>query len=280
MVRYPRAHGDVPDTLREMADQRRPERPTPTTYTTPRPAARRTRGAGARPVTRPVSFPPPARRDRVVVAPPAPPAEATGSIRDEHASAPPVTLTHEAVVTGDVAERLLAAYRRNFDPLAELAMQRQSSDRDEMLAEFENPRIQKIVAWERGLPVGLGMVTNHLESVPDISPAFLRTRYPEHAARDAIYIGMYVMVDPDHRGLTLFNRIYLEMWQVPARVGGLMIFDVCEFNRVTFDTDVLAERIASNFPRSSVEVLDRQTWYVAELPEPIPEAPSQPTRRR
>ena len=47
------------------------------------------------------------------------------------------------------------------------------------------------------------------------------------------------------------------------------MFDVCEFNRMMFDTDELTKRIAERFPHSSVHVLDRQTWYVAELPEPI-----------
>jgi hypothetical protein len=69
----------------------------------------------------------------------------------------------------------------------------------------------------------------------------------------------------------LFGRIYTEMWQVPARAGGVLAFDVCEFNRTMFDTDTLTRRIASQFPRAQVDVVDRQTWYVAELPEPLPE---------
>lgn len=179
-------------------------------------------------------------------------------------------ISHERVVEGHDAERLHAAYRANFDPLAELAMQAQSSGRDVMLAQFADPRIIKIVARERGVPVGLGMVTNHLEAVPDINPEFLRARFPSHAEHDRIYLGMYVMVVPGHRGLTLFHRLYLEMWQLPARAGGVMVFDVCEFNRTAFDTDELARKIAANFPHSSVDVLDRQTWYAAELPEPLP----------
>ena len=36
---------------------------------------------------------------------------------------------------------------------------------------------------------------------------------------------------------------------------------------------IIAQRIADGFPRASVEVLDRQTWYVAHIPEPIPDPP-------
>ncbi len=67
----------------------------------------------------------------------------------------------------------------------------------------------------------------------------------------------------------MFSRLTTELWQIPASVGGVLIFDVCEFNRTNFDTDVLSQRIADSFPRSSVQVVDRQTWYAAELPEPI-----------
>ncbi|MEQ9162067.1 MAG: hypothetical protein RLN74_05120, partial [Ilumatobacter fluminis] len=78
-----------------------------------------------------------------------------------------------------------------------------------------------------------------------------------------------VMVSPDHRGRTLFSRLYTEMWQVPARAGGVLAFDICDFNRMAFDTDSLTQRIADQFPEASVDVVDRQTWYVAELPKPI-----------
>ena len=123
------------------------------------------------------------------------------------------------------------------------------------------------------MPVGLAMVTNSLEDVPQISPAFLRSRYPDHAARDAIYVGILVMVAPGFRGRTLFARLSTELWQVPAAGGGVLVFDICDFNREVFGAEKLAQRIADNFPRSAVQVLDRQTWYVAELPEPIPGHP-------
>lgn len=181
-----------------------------------------------------------------------------------------VTITHELSLTGEVAEQLWVAYEANFAPLADLAIQKQSSDREEMIACFANPNFTKIVAWQAGTPVGFGLITNVLEEVPELSPAFLRNKYPEHAARNAIYVGIYVMVAPGQRGLTLFSRLYTEMWQIPASVDGKLVFDICDFNRTMFNTDQLVDQIASAFPRGSVSVVDRQTWYVADLPEPIP----------
>jgi hypothetical protein len=194
----------------------------------------------------------------------------SGSLVDEHPLAEPITITHEQTVTGVTAELLWDAYRQNFEPLAELAMLQHFYSHDEILAELANPRILKIVGWQGGKPVGMGMVTNDLDVVPQISPQFLRAKYPEHAARNAIYFGILVMVSPKLRGLTLFSRLYTEMWQVPALDNGVFAFDICEFNRIRFDTDELTRRIAQAFPRSTVGVADRQTWYVAELPEPIP----------
>ena len=193
-----------------------------------------------------------------------------GSILLQHPAAPPVSITHEFVITGEPAEALWDAYRDNFEPLKSLAILRHFDSREEVLDQLANPKIHKIVGWQEGRPVGLAMVTNSLEDVTEISPEFLRAKYPDYAARNAIYCGMLVMVSHALRGRTLFGRLYTELWQVPALEAGILVFDVCEFNRMMFDTDELTKRIASSFPRSAVEVLDRQTWYVAALPEPIP----------
>jgi hypothetical protein len=209
--------------------------------------------------------------DLVDVAPlVAPLDDPSGPILEAHPVQEPVTVSFESVVEGDNAKLLWEAYRLNFEPLEELAILQHMYERDEVLAEFANPRITKIVGWQGQVPVGLGMVTNHLESVPQISPRYLRAKYREHAASDRIYFGILVAVSPGHRGMTLFNRLYLEMWNIPARAGGVLVFDICEFNRVAFDTDSLVRRIGANFPKSSVETIDRQTWYAAELPLPIP----------
>lgn len=216
------------------------------------------------------SAPPPALGEAARVEPPAP---SSGSIIEQHPPAARIHITHEKSISGATAETLWEAYRSSFEPLASLAMLRHFYSRDEVLAELANPRILKIVGWQEGEPVGLAMVTNSLEDVPQISPEFLRASYPEHAQTNTIYFGILVLVVPDLRGRTLFSRLYLELWQVPALAGGVLVFDICDFNHQLFDTDLLTQRIADNFPQSSVRVIDRQTWYVADLPKPIPDHP-------
>ena len=225
------------------------------------------------PMRRPTAFPVPpvVRSNPQPLPPPVPPAPPAGSILDRHPVAPPISITHERSITGELAEELWGSYLANLEPLAEVAVLRHLDSHEEMLAQFANPRILKLVAWQGARAVGLGMVTNCLEDVAEISPAFLRVKYPDHAARNAIYVGMLVMVSPGQRSQTAFSRLYLELWQVPARAGGILVFDVCDFNRHVFGVDEMSRRIARNFPKSSVEVLDRQTWYIAHLPEPFPD---------
>lgn len=248
--------------------------------------------------TKSVPSPPPAVRRRpprsplqppAPLAPPAsidasslldPPATVAGSIIDHHESAPPIYITHETTITGATAEALWDSYYANFHPLEELAVLQHCYTREEVLGELANPRITKIVGWQDGAPVGLAMVTNSLEDVPQISPDFLRKSYPAHAANNAIYFGILVMVVPGRRGMTLFSRLSTELWQIPATAGGVLIYDICDFNRITFDAERLSQKLADNFPQSSVAVIDRQTWYAAELPAPIPEAPTARARTR
>jgi hypothetical protein len=222
-------------------------------------------------VRRPGAFLPSVPEAEPPTPPPAPRTRDTGSLVDRHPPAPIVTVTQERSITGAIAEQLCDAYELTVGPLADLAVLKHVDGRAEVLGYLANQRITKLVAWQGNVPVGLGMVTNSLEDVVEISPSYLRSRYPDFAARDAIYVGMLVMVVPGVRGMTVFSRIYTELWQVPAKAGGLLVWDVCEFNRLTFAADDIAKRIAGNFPNSSVDVLDRQTWYVAHLPEPLPE---------
>lgn len=195
--------------------------------------------------------------------------DALRTAAEEARSTVPLTLTIESVIEGDDADRLWETYRLSFGPLEHLAALQHMFSREEMLAEFAEPRIQKIVGWEGDQPVALGMVTNHLECVPQMSPKFLRARYPDHADRNAIYYGILVAVASKHRGLTVFNRLYTQLWQVAAENGGVLAFDICGFNRQAFDTDALVERIAGRFPDGSVSIVDQQTWYVADLPRPL-----------
>lgn len=199
------------------------------------------------------------------------PTRRTSEMLDQRRGAVPVTVTHEYVVFGDEAELLWALYDSTVSPLDAVSATEHSESKESVLGYFAEPRITKIIAWEGDEPVGLGMVTNDLRLIYEPSLVFFEERYPEQAARDAIFYGMSVMVKPSRRGMTVFSRIYLDMWQIPAQANGVLAFDMCQFNREMFDGDQLVAGIASNFPNSSWQIVDTQIWYAAVLPEPLPQ---------
>ena len=86
--------------------------------------------------------------------------------------------------------------------------------------------------------------------------------------------GDYEIVRPLKLGLVEPEGIELNILNIESRerhwrMGRNEEFDICEFNRITFDTDSLVQRIGAQFPKSTVDTIDRQTWYAAELPQPI-----------
>jgi hypothetical protein len=180
-----------------------------------------------------------------------------------------VTITREQVLRGEIVDELWNHYVASFQPLTMLAAQSQQSDRVEFERLLGLPEVTKFVAWCAGQPVGLTVVTNALDLVPELSPGFLRRRYPDHAARNAIFVGVYVSVSPTFRSLTLAQRLYLECWQLTAESGGVLVIDVCEHNRQQSRLEDLLPRMARAFPGASVAEIDRQTWYAMELPHPM-----------
>lgn len=181
------------------------------------------------------------------------------------------SVTRELVIVGDAAEAIWEMYEEAFVPLDELAAQRHLWSKEEVLAELGDPRIVKYVGWSGDRPAGLAMITNHLELVPMISPAFLRRRFPEYAARNAIFYGIVIFVRPSHRGRTLFARLGSHMGQETALHGGVVLFDVCNHNREEHAVDDNLGRLAVPFKNSSMSLVDQQSWFAIELPEPLPE---------
>lgn len=180
-----------------------------------------------------------------------------------------LSVSEETVIDGPVADALWDIYAESMGPLDQLAAMKQLETKELTLARFANPEITKIVGWDGDEPVGLGLITQNMDLVGDVSSDFFANTYPDHAARDAIYYGMSVLVKPTQRGLTMFSKIYVAMWQIPAKADGVLIFDVCKFNRDVVGADQIIETIAGNFPKSKWSVIDQQTWFAAELPEPL-----------
>jgi hypothetical protein len=170
-------------------------------------------------------------------------------------------------------------YEEAFTPLRELALLNHLYDRSAFERLADDPMVHKVIGWSGGAPVALGMVTNQLEAVPQISPPFLRRQFPEQAERDAIYFGILVFVAPGHRSTTMFARIVTGMGQVTAEKGGVIVFDVSHHNQ-SLGVDRQLERVAGWFPSSRFSRIDTQAYYAAELPRPIERSPVVAPRRQ
>jgi hypothetical protein len=127
----------------------------------------------------------------------APPDAPSGSIIDRYPSAPPVTITHEPVIVGEVAELLWEVYQANFEPLSRVAVTSQSSTYDEMIEFFANPRIHKIVVVDRSGPAA---AARSLHSDPEQQQADPQQGVGEDRQEFVCWPGEDIDLPPDEGG--------------------------------------------------------------------------------
>jgi hypothetical protein len=184
---------------------------------------------------------------------------------------------HHAVVVStrlsdSEREILWELYFESFEPFRERALLNHLYSREQFDELIANDKVIKIVARTDGRPVGLALVTTDLDAVPQISPPFLRRRYPEHAARDAIFFGIMVFVGSSNRRTSLYAKILAAAGQIIASKSGVGVFDVSNFGR-TIGVHAHHERVSFRFTNSSFEEIDRQTYFAVHLPEPLTRLP-------
>jgi len=177
-------------------------------------------------------------------------------------------VTIECTPSRDKWPDLWNLYFAAFEPLQELALLNHLYPRADFETLLADGRISKLVAWSDGTPVGLAMITNDLELVPQISPPFLRARYPEQHSRRAVFFGIMVFVAESHRRTTAFSRLIAGMGQITAEASGVVVFDVCRHNMTAIELDRQIAAIARWFPGSSFDQIDEQRYFAATLPTP------------
>ncbi len=157
-------------------------------------------------------------------------------------------------------------YATAFEPLQELALLSHLYPRRDFEALLDDERVTKLIARADGRPVGMAMVTNELSIVPQISPPFLHKRYPEEAARSAVFFGIMVFVAESHARSTVFARLVAGMGQVTAEASGVIVFDICRHNLDALELDRQIETIAHWFPGATFDLIDQQSYFGARLP--------------
>jgi hypothetical protein len=188
------------------------------------------------------------------------------------APAPPVEVTIETDVDAETSQMYYELYRETFGELETQAVARQLLHRDEFLEEMHDPRVHKYVAWDdEGSAIGLTTLTNHLETVPWISPAYFRHHYPEHFARNAVYYIGFTLVRRQHRRGNVLQAMTHRLGTVLAEAQAVVGWDICAHNDDSFDFGTHAARVLGRTGHVTVQPIDRQTYYLGEFHPPAPD---------
>lgn len=163
---------------------------------------------------------------------------------------------------GDELELFWGLYERAFGPLRTKAAARHVLTRAEFVSEMTDPRVEKHVARDAdGSALGLTTLTSDLSTVPWISPEYFAARFPEHAARGAIYYLGFTVVDVAVRGGTVFSDMIRSCMTEAVAAGGVCGYDVCAYNDEVLRMDAMFTRtMAGHFPITHHR-LDHQTYY-------------------
>lgn len=136
-------------------------------------------------------------------------------------------------VDGLLLDEAWALYEAAFTELNTLAVQRHLMYRPEFDQVAADKRVQKYLHYDRRERLdGLATLTNDLESMPLISPAYFARRWPaECEARRVFYCG-FVAVRRGGRGMpngVAFAALTRAMWAAAA--GSPVVIDVCAHNQ-------------------------------------------------
>lgn len=167
-------------------------------------------------------------------------------------------------VEGSAGEHLWAMYERSFTFLATRAVGREVLHREEFMELLVDRRLVKYLAEDAdGRTVGMACMTRHLEVVTWISPEYFAARWPDQAANGRVYYVIFVLLDPEHQGRGGFGRLLEPMARVAADHGGVIGFDVCDYNDETADIFLRSLRHSVEATRREVNghTLDHTTYY-------------------
>jgi len=165
-------------------------------------------------------------------------------------------------VTDDLAEDAWKLYLEAFDPLRRTAVQRHVMYPDEFDAVMADPRVDKYLIYDdQGKLQGLGTITNHIRSMPLVSPEYFEDRWPERSAQGSVYYIGFVGVHPDAHGSGIFGELVHAMTTMVAACDGIAVLDVCRHNMQKLHLPRMISILASSWaPHVQMVDLDAQTY--------------------
>lgn len=176
---------------------------------------------------------------------------------------PSLEVTTETSIDDEHAEDFYRLYLDAFEPLRTRAAARQVLHRDEFMDDMQDPRVFKYVGWSSDRPVALATMTSHLETVPWISPEYFRLRYPEHAARGAIYYLGFTLVHPTSDTPRALEQMIETGVRRLVAARAVCAFDVCAYNDVGRQFTARVTETLHQLADVTVDHLDSQQYYSA-----------------
>ncbi|MFC7625540.1 hypothetical protein [Microlunatus sp. GCM10028923] len=176
-----------------------------------------------------------------------------------------VRVTVEAELSDATVDQFWGLYQIAFEPLLTRSAARQVLTETEFRAEMTDPRVDKYVAWDGSEVIGLSTLTRHLDTVPWISPEYFTARFPDHAARNAIFYLGFTLTAPSRRQSGAYVAMISSAISTIAEARGICGYDVSAYHRDEMNyADNLARFIKRQSP-AEVEVIDEQTYFLANL---------------
>lgn len=177
-----------------------------------------------------------------------------------------MNITVESKIAEEHVAGFYELYAAAFGPLQTLAAARHMLSAEEFAAEMADERIDKYVAWnDAGEPVAMTTFTADLSAVPWISPMFYAFRYPDEAARGALFYLGYALVDRTRADSSTYPAMTQRIVERVGAVRGVCIFDVCAYNNGRSVGRLWEKTVSRGVAK--VEAIDTQTYYAVDFRE-------------
>lgn len=176
---------------------------------------------------------------------------------------PTVRITVETDLDAETSARYYELYVATFGDLQTKAVARQLLHEHEFLEEMHDPRVSKYVAWEDGEVIGMTTLTDHLETVPWISPAYFAHHYPDQWARGAVYYLGFTLVKKTRRESHVFQAMIEAATRLILEQRAVCAWDMCYYNDEELGLGPAIQRMLAAHPELQVAPIDRQTYFAA-----------------
>ncbi|MDP3890948.1 hypothetical protein [Nocardioides sp.] len=177
-----------------------------------------------------------------------------------------VRVSRELEIPPERAAGLYPLYREVLGSLGSAAAARHLLTEEEFVDELADPRIDKWVATGEadGDFLGMSTLARDLQAVPWASPDFYIERYPEQAARGAIWYLGFTMTLPGAQGAGVFATMLSAMTEAAVAEQVIVAWDMCSANIAGGLNGAITTQLATSAGAISAQ-LDTQSYFSADF---------------